>query len=330
MGREVPEVRGRVGLVADSSREDQECDVQPSQKLWMDGKYLRGDTMKREDLELLTGGKVDAPKATEPQGVPDWLSGVMAGDEALADAWQGLGKRTVSACDRVVISRLLSRSDDDILSALRWRPHRFWRPVEDATLCQEMAECRRMIRQERQKQDNAAACTRLVVHLTDPPEYTATIALVGKPPAQVKLTSAHLISAAAFRRRVLEACAVLVDVPTKRAEWDEIVRGWLASAEVIRVEGIGDEYACGEIEAIISNWPVMEQVEAHMSDLRRGVVVMDDDGARYVHMAPLRDALKLAHLDMSPDKVAYWLDILKWRPARKRLQGVQARVWVRV
>ena len=286
--------------------------------------------MKREDLELLTGGKVGAPKATEPQGVPDWLSGVMATDDALADAWQGLGKRTVSACDRVVISRLLSRSDDDILSALRWRPHRFWRPTDDATLCQEMAECRRMIRQERQKQDNAAVCTRLVVHLTDPPEYSATIAAANNAPVQVKLTSAHLISAAAFRRRILEACAVLVDVPTKRAEWDEIVRGWLASAEVIRVEGGGDEYACAEIEAMIGNWPVMDEPEAHISDLRRGVVVLDDDGARYVHMAPIREALKQAHLDMSPDKVTYWLAILGWKATRKRLQGVQARVWVRV
>ena len=287
--------------------------------------------MKIEDIEALTGVRVlPGSKPEQTSKIPAWLDEAFGADPELAEAWQGLGKRSGAVCDRIVVQRLIStRTDEEIVSALRWRPGRFFLPDHHADMSRELAEARKMIREERKKIGNAVKCTHMIVYQQDPPQYLATVEVGGKS-WEVRLNASHLLNGPAFKRRVLEVCGHIVEVPVKRSEWEDLARGWLATAEVVSVDLPEDAYILGEIEAEIAGWVRLDAAEAHDHDLRRGCVVIDEEeGWTAVHMAPIRERLRMMALDHSPSATAVLMRRLGWESRQIRVQGVKIRAWVR-
>ena len=282
--------------------------------------------MKAGTLHDLTGAKVD-PVAAER---PTWLDAALAADPVLDEAWRGLLKNVVE-CDRGVICALLraGRTDLEILAALRWRPIRYHLPPEDESLVATMAKLSRVLRDERTRAARAVVVQGLVIYDGDPPTYRATVASASGP-VEVVLTSQELMSPTHFRRRVLELCHWLPDVPRKQTEWDDLVRGWLAAASHVNVGETDRSFNLGEIEAIVRQWPTMEAADAHESDLRRGVIVRDDEvGIEIIHLAAVRRELRVDGLVVGPQDLAVQMRDLGWRAERPYVGGKRVRAWTR-
>lgn len=285
--------------------------------------------MTPDKIEQITGLRVIDGAASVDRERPAWLDEALAADDVLLEAWRGAEPKGEAAQDRVVIQRLLSRSDEDIMGALRWRPSRFFRPPTEEKLVEELARCRRMLREEREHAQRSVVVERLVIYDGDPPSYDATVRVRGGTQT-VKLTPAQLLSAAQFKRRVMELCHDIVAVPRKQAEWEELVRGWLEAAERVSVGSTGDEFVDQEIDAIVSNWPIIDIADAVESDLRRGSVIDDEERAlRIVHMAPVRQELRARGLEHDPNQLAIALRKLGWTNDRVYIGGKQVRAWTR-
>ncbi len=278
--------------------------------------------MKPGTLEVLTGASV-APGST---GIPTWLLEELARDEELNRAWRGLKRNTIE-CDRTVIQRLIKadRSDTDILDALRWRPIRYATPSDDQQLIRQMADLADEVRQERQRAARAVVVEKLVIYDGDPPRYQCTIQ--GR---EVTLTSQEMLSPVLFRRRAMELCHVLLDVPRKLSEWDEMVREWLEAAEHREVGVTDESYARGEVEAVIESWARIDASDAHVADLRRGVVVVDTDLAiELVHLTPIRRELRSDGIQIGPQDLAVQMRQIGWSDGVRYVGGAQVRCWSR-
>jgi hypothetical protein len=278
--------------------------------------------VKESTLADLLGSDVLSAATERPQ----WLFRMLAENPELSKAWRGLLKN-VTECDRVVIAMLIQagRTNPEILDALRWRPIRYHLDPGDPQLLRQMAALAKEIENERQRISRSVVVQHIVIYDGDPPRYEVTVQ--GK---QVTLTSQELLSPALFRRRVMELCHILPDVPRKQAEWDEMVRGWLETAEHRELGTTDWSYVRDEIASIIQQWPIMEAADAHVSDLRRGVVIRDTDaGLDLVHLTPLRRELRGDGNQIGPQDLAVQMRELGWKADIKYVGSQQVRCWGR-
>lgn len=273
-------------------------------------------------LEELLGAPVVGAAAERPE----WLFRLIAENPEFARAWRGQLKN-VTECDRAVILLLIKadHTDAEILDALRWRPIRFHLETHNADLVRQMANLDREIKAERQRIARSVVVQKIQIYDGDPPKYLVTIQ--GK---EVTLNSQELLSPALFRRRVMELCHVLPDVPTKKSEWDELVRNWLEVAEHIEVGTTDWSYMADEIAAALAQWPTMDVADAHMTDLRRGVVVKDSEAnIEIIHMTPLRRELRVDGNLIGPQDLAVQMREAGWKADKVYVGGSQCRCWIR-
>lgn len=278
--------------------------------------------MRDQTLHDLLGAEVEPAASTMPQ----WLSATLAENPELSKAWRGLLKN-VTECDRSVIVMLIQagRGDSEILDALRWRPIRYHIDGADPQLVRQMAALAKEIRAERERIARSVVVQKVVIYDGDPPRYEVTVQ--GR---QVTLTSQEMLSPALFRRRVMELCHILPDVPRKQSEWDEMVRGWLETAEHREVGTTDWKYAADEIASLIGQWPVMDAADAHVTDLRRGVVVRDADAeVEIIHLTPIRRELRADGIQIGPQDLAVQMREIGWKADVKYVGGAQVRCWTR-